>query len=49
MIDMACEVHGIDREFNVHVALDLAAAGLVDEFLGRLGNDGVAVVIEPID
>ena len=43
------ELHGIDRELDVHVALDLAAAGLVDEFLGRLGDDGVAVVVEPID
>ncbi len=41
--------HGVDRQFDVHVALDLAAAGLVDEFLGRLGHDGVAVVVEPVD
>src|SRR3954466_12078289 len=26
-----------------------ATAAGVDEFLGRLGNDGVAVVIEPVD
>ena len=35
----AGDLHGIDRELDVHVALDLAAAGLVDEFLGRLGDD----------
>ena len=43
------ELHGIDRELDVHVAFDLAAAGLVDEFLGRLGDDRVAVVVEPVD
>ena len=49
LVDMLGELHGIDRELDVHVALDLAAAGLVDEFLRRLGDDGVAVVVEPID
>jgi hypothetical protein len=43
------QLHGVDRELDVHVALDLAAAGLVDELLGRLGDDGVTVVVEPID
>src|SRR5258705_12107577 len=37
------------RELDVHVALYLGAAAGVDEFLGRLGDDGVAVVIEPVD
>jgi hypothetical protein len=46
---MLGEFHGIDRKLDVHVALHLAAAAGVDEFLGRLGHDGVAVVIEPID
>jgi hypothetical protein len=46
---MLCEFHGIDREFDVHVALHLASAGSVDEFLGRLGDHGVAVVVEPVD
>ena len=45
----AGDLHGVDRKLDVHVALDLAAAGLVDEFLGRLGDDRVAVVVEPID
>src|SRR5665213_3521312 len=49
LIDMFGEFHGIDRELDIHVALDLAAARGVDEFLGRLGDDGVAVVIEPVD
>src|SRR5207247_1785198 len=39
----------IDRKLDIHVALDLAAAGGVDEFLGRLGDDGVAVVVKPVD
>jgi len=46
---MLGELHRIDRELNIHVAFDLAAAAGVDEFLGRLGDDGVAVIIEPVD
>jgi hypothetical protein len=34
---------------DVHVALNLAPPGLVDEFLGRLGDDGIAIVVQPID
>ena len=49
LVDMRCDLHGIDRKLDVHVALDLAAAGLIDEFLGRFGDDGIAVVVEPID
>ena len=43
------EFHGIDRKLDVHVTLHLAPAAGVDEFLGRLGNDGVAVVVQPVD
>ena len=49
MIDRVDQLHHVDGQFDVHVALDLAPAGLVDEFLGRLGDDGIAVVVEPID
>ena len=28
---------------------NLAPPGLVDEFLGRLGDDGIAIVVQPID
>ena len=49
VVDRAGDLHGIDRKLDVHVALDLAPAGLVDEFLGRLGDDAVAVVVEPVD
>ena len=49
VVDVPGDLHGIDRKLDVHVAFDLAAAGLVDEFLGRLGDDAVAVVVEPVD
>ncbi len=49
LVDMLGEFHGIDRKLDVHIALHLAAARGVDEFLGRLGDDGVAVVVEPVD
>ncbi len=49
VIDRGRDLHRVDRKLDVHVALDLAAAGLVDELLGRLGDDRVAVVVEPID
>ena len=49
LIDVRRDLHGVDRELDVHVALDLAPPGLIDEFLRRLGDDGVAVVVEPID
>ena len=39
----------VDRQLDVHVALDAAPAHRVGEFLGRLGDHRVAVVIEPID
>ena len=49
LIDVFGEFHGIDRELDIHVALHLAATAGVDEFLGRFGDDGIAVVIKPID
>ena len=49
LVDVLGELHGVHGELDVHVALDLAAAGGVDELLGRLGDDGVAVVVEPVD
>jgi hypothetical protein len=39
----------MDRELDMHVALDFAATEGIDVFLGRFGDDGVAVVVEPID
>lgn len=39
----------IDREFDVDVSLQLAVTAGIDKLLGRLRNDGIAVVIQPID
>jgi len=50
LVKMWSELQGIDRKLlDVHVALHLAPAGGVDEFLGRLGDDCEAVVIQPVD
>src|ERR1700730_4343487 len=34
---------------SMSIALHLAPSAGVDEFLGGLGNDGLTVVIEPVD
>ena len=39
LIDMIGQLHRVDGELDIHVALDLAAAAGVDELLGRLGDD----------
>jgi hypothetical protein len=39
----------IDRKLDVHIAFHPAAAAGVGEFLGRLGDDGVAIVVEPVE
>ena len=49
MVDVFGHLHGIDGELDVHVALHLAAALRVGEFLERLGDHAVAVVVEPVD
>ncbi len=49
LVDVRRHLHGIDGKLDIHVAFDLASAGLVDELFGRLGDDGVAVIVEPID
>jgi hypothetical protein len=49
VVDIGRKLERIDRELDIHVALDLAAAGRVDELLGRLRHDAVAVVVEPVD
>jgi hypothetical protein len=46
---MLGELHGIDRELDIHVTLYLAPAVGIDKFLGRLGDHGEAVVIQPVD
>ena len=49
MVQMLGHLEHVDGELDVHVALELAAAHGVGEFLGRLGDHGVAVVVQPID
>ena len=49
VIDPVDHFHHVHRQFDVHVALHLAAAGAVGEFFSRFGNQRVTVVIEPID
>jgi hypothetical protein len=49
MVDVVGHLHGIHRELEVHVALHLAPALRIGEFLQRLCHDPVAVVVEPID
>ena len=49
LVDVLGEFHGIDGELDVHIALHLAPAAGVDEFLGGLGDHRVPVVVEPVD
>ena len=49
MIDRARDFHRVDGKLDIHVAFDLAPSGLVDEFLRCLGDDRIAVVVEPVD
>src|SRR5262245_13961303 len=49
VIDRVGNFHGIDRELDVHVSFDFAPTSLIHEFLGRLGDDRITVVVEPVD
>ena len=49
VVDVRRHLHGVDGELDVHVALDLAAAGRVGELLGGLRHHGEAVVVQPVD
>src|SRR5579872_680757 len=42
-------LHSIHGKLDVHIAFHLAPSAGVDEFLSRLGNDGVTIMIEPVD
>ena len=46
---MRRELDGVHCEFDIHIAFDLAPSGLIDKFLGCLGDDGIAVIVKPID
>jgi hypothetical protein len=48
MIDTGSHLHHIDGEFDIHVALDPAAALGIGEFLQRLGHHREAVIIQPV-
>ena len=48
-IEMRRHIHGVDRELDVHVALDFTPSGGVDEFLRRLRHHRITVVVEPVD
>ena len=48
LVDMLGDLPGVDRKLDIHVAFDLAAAGLIDKLLGCFGDDSISVVIEPI-
>src|SRR5580704_14324963 len=49
VVEVLGHLEHVYGKLDVHVALDLAAAHGVGEFLGRLGDHGVAVVVQPID
>ncbi len=49
MVEMFRHFHGIHREFNIHIPFDFAAAQGIDEFLGWLCDNGIPIVIKPID
>jgi hypothetical protein len=49
MLDRAGDLHGVDGDFDVHVALELATSGALTELLQWLGNHRVAIVVEPIN
>ncbi|MNL30662.1 hypothetical protein D3C87_1524110 [compost metagenome] len=49
MIVKGRELQRVDAQLDVHIALHLAAAQGIGEFLGRLGDDRVAIIVEPVD
>src|SRR5690606_31775719 len=49
VVDDIDKAKRIYRQLDVHVALDLAPAARICEFLGRLRHDLVAVVVQPVD
>ena len=45
---MRGKLHGIDAEFDIHIALHLPAALAVDIFLGGLCHHRKPVVVQPV-
>src|ERR1019366_8231354 len=48
MIDLRRQLQHVHRDLDVHAPLDAAPAGGVGELLGGLGDQGVAVVRQPV-
>ena len=49
MVQPGGKLHGVDGQFDVHVALDLTPAHGVGVFLGGLCHHAVTVVMQPVD
>ena len=49
MVDARRKLHRVDGKLDIHIAFDAAAALRVGEFLGGLGHNGIAIVVEPVD
>jgi hypothetical protein len=49
LIDMRCDLHCVDRKFDVYVAFDFPPTRLIEEFFGCFGNHGEPVVVQPIE
>jgi hypothetical protein len=49
LVDLLRQLHGVDGQFNFHFAFGTATAIAIEEFLRCLGDDGVSVLIQPID
>jgi hypothetical protein len=49
LIDILGQFHRIDRNLDMHVALDLNLAVGIDELFGGLRDNRVAIVVEPVD
>jgi SsrA-binding protein len=43
------QFQGIDTQLDVHVAFHLAPPRGIGELLGRLGNHGEAIIVQPVD
>ena len=48
-IDTLGQLHGIDSKLDIHVTLRLAASAGVDELPACLSNNGIPVVVQPIE
>src|SRR5487761_507616 len=48
MVDVLRHFEHVDRQFDIHVALDPAPPHRVGEFLGRFGYHCIAVIVEPV-